>query len=279
MKRKIGYIVLFVWAVILAILIYLIFSFNYNSSLAMFVYILSFLVVLLLPVSAFLLRNKVFKVLSLVPLSFALIYLFVIKPFRIDGNSMSPTLKNGEFVLLNQTAYLFSNPKVGDIVIYNKGNKNISRIIKLLDNNKFMLKSDSISISKSEEVSKDDIDGKVFFKYWPETLAINTSNFVITEPKEVVSSIKCDSYVTSIKKDTNLGVIECGIITSERIDTKKSYCESNLTKTKAYFQGFLQENSFGYSATINDIDSEEVGVLVLYDLKGNFFKCKNKLVY
>lgn len=37
---------------------------------------------------------------------------------RVDGSSMMPTLKNGEFVLVNRVAYRFEPPQRGDIVVF-----------------------------------------------------------------------------------------------------------------------------------------------------------------
>ncbi|PWH15955.1 MAG: signal peptidase I [Anaerolineae bacterium] len=37
---------------------------------------------------------------------------------RVDGSSMLPTLKNGEFVLVNRLAYRFDTPQRGDIVVF-----------------------------------------------------------------------------------------------------------------------------------------------------------------
>src|SRR6266700_6075926 len=36
--------------------------------------------------------------------------------FKISGDSMLPTFKSGDTVVVNRLAYLFSNPKIGDIV-------------------------------------------------------------------------------------------------------------------------------------------------------------------
>jgi signal peptidase I len=49
----------------------------------------------------------------------ALLVLHVsIQAFRIDGESMEPTLQNQEFVLINKAAYLFHPPARGDIIVF-----------------------------------------------------------------------------------------------------------------------------------------------------------------
>jgi signal peptidase I len=49
----------------------------------------------------------------------ALLILHVsIQTFRIEGESMEPTLQNQEFVLINKAAYLFQPPARGDIIVF-----------------------------------------------------------------------------------------------------------------------------------------------------------------
>lgn len=37
---------------------------------------------------------------------------------RVDGLSMRPTLKDGEFVLVNKLAYKFGEPQLGDVIVF-----------------------------------------------------------------------------------------------------------------------------------------------------------------
>lgn len=48
---------------------------------------------------------------------FALIYLFVAQPHKVSGNSMVPTLHNGDYILTDKLSYRFGNPKQGDIIV------------------------------------------------------------------------------------------------------------------------------------------------------------------
>lgn len=43
---------------------------------------------------------------------------FLVKPYRIPSESMVPTLKVGQRVLVNRIGNRFSDPKVGDIVVF-----------------------------------------------------------------------------------------------------------------------------------------------------------------
>ncbi len=42
---------------------------------------------------------------------------------RVDGLSMTPTLQNGEFVLVNRLAYQFGTPTRGDIIVFRSVNQ------------------------------------------------------------------------------------------------------------------------------------------------------------
>src|SRR5262245_27811874 len=42
-----------------------------------------------------------------------------IKPYRIAGDTMQPQLQRDQFVVVNRTAFLFSGPSRGDVVVYN----------------------------------------------------------------------------------------------------------------------------------------------------------------
>lgn len=46
-----------------------------------------------------------------------LIRLFIFEAFFVRGESMAPTIMDGEFVLVNKLAYIWGEPKRGDIVV------------------------------------------------------------------------------------------------------------------------------------------------------------------
>ena len=48
-----------------------------------------------------------------------LIFTFVVRPARVDGNSMQDTLHNGEMLIISDIAY---KPKRGDILVFQKIN-------------------------------------------------------------------------------------------------------------------------------------------------------------
>jgi signal peptidase I len=47
-----------------------------------------------------------------------MVYLFIMSPQEINGQSMDPTFHNGEYILTNKIEFKLSDPKRGDIVIF-----------------------------------------------------------------------------------------------------------------------------------------------------------------
>ena len=92
-------------------------------------------------------------------------FLFPIKKLKISGHSMEPILKNGDIVLINRLAYVFSSPKKGDIIAAKINKKVFIKRITKIDNNKFFLcgdnQKDSLDSRKFGLISKKDIIGKV----------------------------------------------------------------------------------------------------------------------
>jgi len=64
-----------------------------------------------------------------------MIYLFIMSPQEISGQSMDPNFHNGEYILTNKIEYKIGDPKRGDIVIFksprNKEIDYIKRVIGL----------------------------------------------------------------------------------------------------------------------------------------------------
>jgi signal peptidase I len=43
---------------------------------------------------------------------------FLIRPFIVNGESMAPTLDTGEYLLIEEVSYRFSEPERGDVVVF-----------------------------------------------------------------------------------------------------------------------------------------------------------------
>lgn len=46
------------------------------------------------------------------------LYLFIMTPHEVLGNSMHPTYKNGEYLMANKLTFRFGKPKRGDVIIF-----------------------------------------------------------------------------------------------------------------------------------------------------------------
>lgn len=49
---------------------------------------------------------------------FAVVYLFLMQPHQVSGDSMFPTLENGDYVLTDKISYRLGTPQRGDIVVF-----------------------------------------------------------------------------------------------------------------------------------------------------------------
>lgn len=54
----------------------------------------------------------------LVAVVFVLVYWFLIRPYEVDGASMFPTFKNGEYVLTNVAVSRFGSLVRGDVIVF-----------------------------------------------------------------------------------------------------------------------------------------------------------------
>jgi signal peptidase I len=67
-------------------------------------------------------KSLVREVLQVILLALVIFFAvhFMIQNFRIDGTSMEPNLHDGQYVIVNKTAYWFGrNPNRGDVIIFN----------------------------------------------------------------------------------------------------------------------------------------------------------------
>lgn len=66
---------------------------------------------------------------------FLFIYLLLVQPHKIKGDSMQPNYPNGEYLLTDKVTYRFGSPQRGDVVVFEapgtNGDEYIKRIIGL----------------------------------------------------------------------------------------------------------------------------------------------------
>jgi nickel-type superoxide dismutase maturation protease len=94
---------------------------------------------------------------------------FDLTPVRVRGDSMLPTLRNGDRLAVRRPKA--GEPKLGQLVVVNESGKQmVKRVSKLLAAG-IEVAGDNPSASRDSRhfgpVLRDDIEGVVAFRYWP----------------------------------------------------------------------------------------------------------------
>lgn len=80
--------------------------------------------------------------------------------FRVNGNSMEPNFKDGDYVVA--FSYIFNKPNVKDVIVFKKDKLLLIKRIQKLENSNIIVAGDN---SKNRfVVKKKDILGKVIFR-------------------------------------------------------------------------------------------------------------------
>lgn len=81
------------------------------------------------------------------------LYLFVIQPFAINGNSMLPTYSDKTYVMADKLSYNLYRPQRGDIVIYTPLQRNgisyIARVIAIPDD-KLVIENHLVNLNDND---------------------------------------------------------------------------------------------------------------------------------
>lgn len=81
---------------------------------------------------------------------FATIYLFIAQFHKVSGNSMLPTLQNGNYIVTEKVSYKFRNPKRGEIIVLkdpkDQSEDFIKRVI-ALPGDTILIKNDTLYIN------------------------------------------------------------------------------------------------------------------------------------
>jgi len=114
--------------------------------------------------------------------------LWVAQPFIVHGKSMDPTFRNGDYLIVDELSYKFTEPKEGDVIVFRYPNDTkkffIKRIIGLpnqtievegktisIEDNEYFVLGDNRGSSSDSRVwgtvNEDLIIGKAFLRLWP----------------------------------------------------------------------------------------------------------------
>lgn len=118
------------------------------------------------------------------------IRMWVAQPFIVHGQSMDPTFRNGDYLIVDEISYKFTKPKEGDVIIFRYPNDPskffIKRIIGLpnqtlevegktisMENGEYFVLGDNRNASSDSRVwgpvDESLIIGKAFLRLWPIT--------------------------------------------------------------------------------------------------------------
>lgn len=78
---------------------------------------------------------------------------------------MTPTIINGSEVLVSDIPYLFSKPKIGDIIAFNKEKKVLIKRITKIKDKKYFVAGDNLKDSINGWINKKNVLGKLITKW------------------------------------------------------------------------------------------------------------------
>src|SRR5690606_29489290 len=89
------------------------------------------------------------------------IRIFIAQPFIVNGESMVPTLENGDYLIIDEISYRTKEPERGEVIVFRNPTKNnqflIKRIIGLpgetveINGDRVTIKKDDIVIQLDED--------------------------------------------------------------------------------------------------------------------------------
>lgn len=86
---------------------------------------------------------------------------FLVSPFQVEGSSMSSTLENREYIIINKLAYVLGDPERGDIVVFRPPNDESKYYVKRVigvPGDKLVLQNGNVFIQPSGEGSLTQLD-------------------------------------------------------------------------------------------------------------------------
>lgn len=142
---------------------------------------------------------------------FLFIYLLVLQPHKIKGDSMQPNYPDGEFLLTDKLSYRFGQPERGDVIVFEapgvEGEEYIKRIIGL-PGEKVMVKGSRVYIN-----------GKILEEPYLSQSLETSSGIFSTEGKEVVVP-QGSYYVLGDNRPASSDSRTWGFVTKQKINGK-----------------------------------------------------------
>jgi signal peptidase I len=110
---------------------------------------------------------ELFKIALIAFVIVAPIRYFLFQPFIVKGESMSPTFESGDYLIVDEISYRFSDPQRGDVIVFNYPKDLTQRFIKRV----IGLPGETINVANGEvQVIKDGKTTVLEEKYLPADL-------------------------------------------------------------------------------------------------------------
>lgn len=139
---------------------------------------------------------------------FFVIYAFLIRPFEVNGASMFPTFKNGEFVFTNLLSQRFGPFQRGDVIVFkappSQDKDYIKRIIGL-PGDTIKIQNGSVylngkKLNESAYLSSSVVTGARGFAHEGEDVKVSPQNYFVMGDNRVYSSDSRDWGLVSFDK-------------------------------------------------------------------------------
>ena len=142
---------------------------------------------------------------------FLFVYLLVLQPHKIKGNSMEPNFHNGQYLLTDKLSYRFKVPQRGDVVVFkppvSEDDEYIKRIIGI--------PGDTISIKDGKYL----INGAVLNEdYIPDATKTRGKSFLTENSEKVVP--EASYFVSGDNRDQSSDSRYWGFISKDKITGK-----------------------------------------------------------
>jgi signal peptidase I len=103
------------------------------------------------------------------------IRLWIAQPFIVSGASMEPALESGDYLIIDEISYRFTEPKDGDVIVFrypvDPSKYFIKRITNIPEKNEYFVEGDNKTASYDSRywgnVPKENIIGRAILRLWP----------------------------------------------------------------------------------------------------------------
>lgn len=142
---------------------------------------------------------------------FLFVYLLILQPHKIKGNSMEPNFHDGEYLLTDKLSYRFGEPQRGDVVVFkppvSEDEEYIKRII--------ALPGETISIKDGKYY----INGRILNEsYIPETYITRGKSYLPNNAEKIVP--EGTYFVSGDNREQSSDSRYWGVVTKDKITGK-----------------------------------------------------------